>query len=78
MSFKLTFNFSQLKQKAKPSTQKRHFVYENPKDPSKRRRTVIMQLIVQELERRFGPNWPELLPCEVQFLSTNQQLILIG
>ena len=56
------------KQKANPSCRKRHFVDEDPKDPSKRRRTDLMQLIARELEQRYGINWQTFLPIEVKTL----------
>ena len=57
--------FRREKQKATSSFRKRHFVDEDPKDPSKRRRTDLMQLIVQNLEQTYGINWQNHVPIEV-------------
>ena len=67
--------FSQERQKANTSCRKRHFVDEKQEEDSKRcrselTRSELMDMIVRELERRFGPNWESYLPIEVDLRAS--------
>ena len=61
--------FSEKRKQSNSNFRKRHLVEENQKDSqdrSKRSRTDLMALIVEELERRYGFNWQSSLPIEVR------------